>query len=251
MKYLVLGPAAMGILAMIGHLKTIESDIGDVEEISGASAGSIIALFMAMGKTADELIDMSLRLNISDLVKLDLKCFLHTYGFVDLERIREMLVTLCGGDPTFSELNKKIYVSAYCVNRGVTEYFSVDTHPDMKVIDAVCMSIAIPFLFSPRKFMNNTYVDGGTLETLPLAPFLQKPPHTVYCIKIKTNRKYRNDIDDLKMFTEAIINANLNNRYEYTLTHQKCKIIDVGDMDVFDFNMSYEQKIQMYMMGTL
>ena len=250
MKYLVLGPAAMGIFAMLGYLKTIENELGDVEEISGASAGSIIALFMAMGKTIDELIDMSLRLNISDLVKLDLKCFLHTYGFVDLEPIRNALVELCGGDPTFTELNKKIYVSSFCVNRSETEYFSIDTHPNMKVIDAVCMSIAIPFIFSPRKYMNNTYVDGGTIESMPMAPFLDKPPHSVYCIQIKSNKKYIKDIDDPKTFAQTLIMANLNNRYKYALTHHTLKVIDVCDMDVFEFNMSYDDKIRMYMMGT-
>ena len=75
MKYLVIGPGAMAFYAMLGYLKNIEKRLTDVQEISGASAGSILAVLFALGKTVDEMIDISLRLNISDLVQLNLKCF--------------------------------------------------------------------------------------------------------------------------------------------------------------------------------
>jgi len=250
MKYLVIGPGAMGIFAMLGHLKTIEHKLIHVKEISGASAGSILALLLALGKSIDEMIDISLRLNISDLVKLNLKCFLQKFGFVDLESMREKLIEICGCDPTFRELQKKIYISAFCVNTSSTEYFSVDTHPDMKVLDAVCMSISIPFVFSPRKYNNNTYVDGATVESMPLAPFLDKPAHEQYCICIQTKTKYVETIDNQRTLAETLIIANLNNRYQYPITHQTIKVIDVDDMNIFDFNMSYEDKIRMYLMGT-
>jgi predicted acylesterase/phospholipase RssA len=136
------------------------------------------------------------------------------------------------------------------VNTSITEYFSVDTHPDMKVIDAVCMSIAIPFVFSSREYMNRTYVDGGIVESLPLAPFLNKPPHHVYCIQLKCKTKFIETIDNPRAFAEALIMANLNNRYDYTIKYQVIKTIDVEDMDIFDFNMSYEDKIRMYLLGT-
>jgi NTE family protein len=44
----------------------------------------------------------------------------------------------------------------------------------MKVIDALCMSIAIPFVFSSYRYNGLVYIDGGTLETLPTAPFLDE-----------------------------------------------------------------------------
>ena len=108
MKYLVIGPGAMGFYAMLGHLKTIEDRLSDVQEISGASAGSILAVMLALGKFIDEVIDISLKLNISDLVKVDLKCFLYRYGFVIVEYMRNTFVKICGYDLTFSELKKKI-----------------------------------------------------------------------------------------------------------------------------------------------
>ena len=50
MKYLSIGPGAMGIYALIGALKGVESELHEVKEIAGASAGSILALFMGLGR---------------------------------------------------------------------------------------------------------------------------------------------------------------------------------------------------------
>jgi predicted acylesterase/phospholipase RssA len=80
---------------------------------------------------------------------------------------------VCGCDPTFEELDMKIYVSAYCLNTSTTEYFSRDTHPKMKVIDAVCMSMAIPLIFACGKYQGRTYVDGGTQEQYPMVPIFR------------------------------------------------------------------------------
>ena len=138
----------MGIYSLIGSLKALESKLIDVKEISGSSAGSILALLLALGMSVDEILEVSLSLNIPDFVKLRIGSFFNKFGFVDLGPIREKLVEVCGCDPTFDELEMKIYVSAYCLNSSSTEYFSKDTHPNMKVIDAVCMSMAIPLIFA-------------------------------------------------------------------------------------------------------
>jgi NTE family protein len=78
MKYLVLGPASMAIYSLVGNLKAHESQLAEVEEISGSSAGSILTLFLALGMSIDEILDISLNTNISKLVKLDL-CQWHLF----------------------------------------------------------------------------------------------------------------------------------------------------------------------------
>ena len=112
MKYLVLGPASMGMYSMIGALKAVETKLTDVEEISGSSAGSILALLLALGMSVDEVYKISLSLNIPEFVKLRIGSFFNKFGFVDLGPIREKLVEICGCDPTFEELEmKNIYIS--------------------------------------------------------------------------------------------------------------------------------------------
>ena len=167
MKYLILGPASMGIFALIGGLKARESQLVDVQEISGSSAGAILTLFLAMGMSVDEILEIALSINISNFFKIKLSSFFSKFGFVDMAPIKKKLVEICGSDPTFAEIEMNIYISAYCLNASETVYFSRHTHPDMKVIDAVCMSMAVPFIFSCGKYNGNTYVDGGMKEECP------------------------------------------------------------------------------------
>jgi len=248
MKYLVLGPASMGIFSLIGALKARETSLADVKEISGSSAGAILALFLAVGMSMDEIIDVSLSLNIPNFVKIRIGSFFNKFGFVDMTPIRKKLVDICGSDPTFNELDMKIYVSAYCLNTAETIYFSKDTHPDMKVIDAVCMSMAVPFIFACGNYEDNIYVDGGMKEEYPLTPFLDKKPHEVTCIKIKMDRIFQETIDNPKQFVDVLVRSALSNREVYK-SPIKIVEINVGDTDVFDFNMKYEEKIRLYNTG--
>tara|TARA_B110000238_G_scaffold172812_1_gene191532 strand:+ start:257 stop:1015 length:759 start_codon:yes stop_codon:yes gene_type:complete len=248
MKYLVLGPASMGIYSMIGTLKALESKLVDIEEISGSSAGSILALFLAVGMSIDEILNIALSLNVPDFVKLRIGSFFNKFGFVDLEPIHDKLVEICGCDPTFEELDMKIYISCYCLNTSTTEYFSVDTYPKMKVIDAVCMSMAIPLIFSSGKFDGKTYVDGGTQEEFPLNPFLHKKPHEIACIKLKTDIIYRQEIETPKQYIESLIRSSISNRNNYDRNIRMIEI-NVGNTNIFDFNMSYEEKLKLYNMG--
>jgi len=162
--------------------------------------------------------------------------------------IRDKLVEVCGCDPTFEELDMKIYVSAYCLNSSRTEYFSRDTHPKMKVIDAVCMSMAIPLIFACGRYEGRTYVDGATQEQYPMTPFLDKKPHEVTCIKLKMDRVYQEHINNPRQFVEALIRSSISNRDERT---ENVEMIDIhiGDANIFDFNMSYEDKIRLYNIG--
>lgn len=238
----------MGIYSLIGALKARETDLADVQEISGSSAGAILGLFLAMGMSVDEIFATSLDLNIPNFVKIRIGSFFNKFGFVDMAPIRKKLVEICGSDPSFSEIEMKIYISAFCMNTSETVYFSKDTHPDMKIIDAVCMSMAVPFIFACGKYNGETYVDGGMKEEYPLTPFFDKKPHEITCIKIKMNRMYQDDIETPKQFVETLVRSALSNRVTYETPIQVVEI-NVGDTNVFDFGMGYEEKIRLFNMG--
>jgi|TARA_B110000444_G_C18851304_1_gene605892 predicted acylesterase/phospholipase RssA len=248
MKYLILGPASMGIFALIGGLKARESQLVDVQEISGSSAGAILTLFLAMGMSVDEILEIALSINISNFFKIKLSSFFSKFGFVDMAPIKKKLVEICGSDPTFAEIEMNIYISAYCLNASETVYFSRHTHPDMKVIDAVCMSMAVPFIFSCGKYNGNTYVDGGMKEECPLTPFLSQKPHEVTSMKITSNQIYQENIDTPRDFVETLVRSALSNRERHNRPIEEL-IVPIGDTNIFDFQMSYEDKIKLFNMG--
>lgn len=238
----------MGLFSLIGALKVRETQLADVKEISGSSAGAILALFLAMGMSVDEILEESLSLDIPNFVKIRIGSFFNKFGFVDMGPIRKKLVDICGSDPSFIELDMKIYISAFCMNTTETVYFSRDTHPNMKVIDAVCMSMAVPFIFACGNYEGKTYVDGGMKEEFPLTPFLDKKPHEVTCIRIKMDKIYRESIDNPKQFVDILVRSALSNRESFNTPIEVVEV-NVGCTDIFDFNMEYEEKLRLYTIG--
>ena len=184
MRYLVIGPGALAFYALLGYITKIEDKLIEVEEISGSSSGAILAFFLLSGKSLKEIFDLTINVNAEELTKVDLKTFINSFGFINHELIKQKLVELWGGNPTFKELPKKLYVSAYCLNTLEVEYFSRDTHPDMYVIDAVCASMSIPIIFMPYEYNGKKYIDGSTTEDLPVLPFLHKNFSDLLCVKI-------------------------------------------------------------------
>ena len=57
------------------------------------------------------------------------------------------------------------------------------------------------------------------------------------------------DIKNPKQFAEALISSTLNNRQENVLKNSKVVDIDIGQAEVFNFNMSYEEKMSLYLKG--
>ena len=246
--YLILGPASMGYYAMIGALKKMEHKLESVTEISGSSAGAMIGLFLTLGMKPDDILKNTLDIYVPDFVKINFACFLNKFGFVETDDVRQKMVDLCGCDPTFAELPLKFYVSAFCLNTSETHYFSVDTHPDMKVIDAVCMSIAIPFIFCAQKHGGMHYIDGGVAETYPMQPFLNKKPHEVVCIRLAHRKTFHFEITSAKQYLEAVLRMAFNNRFQDP-TKIKTIEIDLDDTDIFNFNMTHEEKLKLFHYG--
>ena len=103
MEYLVIGPGAMGGFSMLGYLKTIEKSLDNIKEYSGASAGAILVVFLALGFTVDEILYKLAELQGKNLIKLNLKCFMNKYGLIDLEPIRHKFIDIFESDPTFQK----------------------------------------------------------------------------------------------------------------------------------------------------
>jgi predicted acylesterase/phospholipase RssA len=252
---LVIGPGSMGFYSMLGILQVLEDKgkLSNIHEISGASAGSMIGLFLSIKNPykVKDILETSLCIDVPSYVKPNLQTFLNNFGFVPHQPIKELLIELCRGkNPTFKQLKKKLIVSACCINTQKTEYFSVDTHPDMYVIDAVCMSISIPVVISPYTYNNKMYIDGGTIEKVPISPFLHKDPSEVMIVYINTVRNYKTEIKGVQDFIMACVDTYVNSM-EFPCEFLKYEKYGI-DSDVYDlnnFSLDYEAKMKMFVLG--
>ena len=259
-KYLALGPAAMGYFALLGKMHQLKEskELENLSEISGASAGAILALLYSIfdGDTK-ELLDFSMDQEISSKTKLNIQTLFNNFGLIDTTEIRSVIKETIKQkidleNPTFAEfdekVNIKIHISAYCLENSETQYFSSDATPEIRVVDAIMASIAVPFLFSAAKIKDKLYVDGGLCESAPMAPFLSKRGEEVQAITIMSRREM-NEINDIKSFTQKIVNSILKNRIKYE--NIKTSKIDLRNYDIFDFKAKDTDRLEMFVKGFL
>jgi NTE family protein len=169
----------------------------------GSSAGAICATFAALGAPADYFIEL--------ILDTDARLFLdyggrdqskngwwdklmnYRYGIVDLitkwgmvrgKKFRKWFskqMSILGWNPsiTFAELynltGQHLIITATSQNTVETLYLSRSSYPHMEILDAVDISIRVPYLFPPI-FMNDPIIhqgkrvlnDGAILDDLPI-----------------------------------------------------------------------------------
>lgn len=244
----------MGFFLYLGVLAKLKQsgELDALEEISGASAGGLLGfLFLATKGDLTQVLDYSLSVPVKQLMKPNIRNFLKNYGLVSPSKIRKVLSEACmkfigKSDVTFQELYEwhpiKFHVSAYCVDLMKTDYFSVDSTPNLSVLDAVSATIAIPFLFSVVKVGEWSYIDGGAAESVPGGPFLGK--NRVLALKLAWSRPV--PVTDLKSYSLGILYSTMKLRAEYDV---RTISLDTAGSDVFDFGASNDGKLRMFMKG--
>ena len=145
-KYLAIQGAGMGIYAYIGWMIQNKESIITLDEVSGSSAGAIIALFWGLEWDPQRMLEASLSIDLKKASECSISNLFSSYGCMNYTLIRESILNVIGVDPTFKDLKRKIHIAAYCLNKRTTHMFSVDSHPEMSVIDAVLMSLSIPLV---------------------------------------------------------------------------------------------------------
>lgn len=160
----------------------------DTKEFIGSSAGSVVCLLLAVGYTPKEIskiiIETDFKYYLNDpwyYTIWNLKSYngLHTcYRFTNL--LAKLLKKKgFNKNTTLLELYQQtgniLVTTGTSLNTRDVYYFNYFTTPDIKVIQAVKISISIPFLFSAEKItLDNkqyTFTDGGVLKGYPLYYF--------------------------------------------------------------------------------
>lgn len=194
-KNLVLEGNGMAGLAYIGALKVLEERdiIKDIENFAGTSSGAIMASFISIGYTSDEIYNLSKNLDWENMVKkrnclFQFFQFWNKYGLFKYDQIEKTIKSfflrkLGKSDLTFKEhyeiTQKKLILVGVNVNKQKPEYFCNETTPNMSVIKAIKISSSFPFIFDPVKHNNMLYIDGGIMNNFPIEYFGYENPETL------------------------------------------------------------------------
>ena len=240
----------LGVASRLKHAGHLD----DLEEISGSSAGALLAGLYCLTKgDVAKILDWSLDVPVKTLMKPNIKNLLRNYGLISRTKLAEVIAKGCAdfagnSELTFAELHRhwpvKLHLASYCVDLAKTVYFSVDTTPDMKIKDAASASIAIPFVISGLKRDDGwNYIDGGAGEATPCGPFLGKTD----VLGIRITSDFYIKVKDIKTYALSILYAVMKQRPGYD--HFPHIVLETNGLDLFDFSASRDVKLRMFLEG--
>lgn len=181
---LVLCGAGLKGLTYIGCVKyMIEHKISSsIKNIIGSSIGSLIGYLICFNlsyKIFDDIVNEIMNnVNNDDCINIDnLFNIYEELGIKDMDVIMNAIDKFLPNhaELTFIDFTKKtginFIVVASNLHTGKSDYFTVDTHPHLKVCETIKASCAIPYIFKPIWINNNLYVDAGLFNNIPLDYF--------------------------------------------------------------------------------
>lgn len=199
---LVFEGAGIRGLAYSGVIKQLEDHdiMPQIKKVGGTSAGAITAFMISLGYNSTEIYEI---ISTTKFQKFNDGQFIFIGGFSRMNsrygwyrggafiKWLEKLIEEKTGDKdiTFSQLlqkgYKELYITGTCLNKQKLLIFSAQTYPNMKIKDAVRISMSVPVYFEavfidqegkvykkPHAKENlDVVVDGGVIGNFPIFMF--------------------------------------------------------------------------------
>ncbi len=230
-KHLVIsGGGPTGIKA-VGALKYLSEqsfwNINDIKTIYSTSAGSLISVLLALKFDLPTISDYILNRPWHEAYPINISQFFDFFKnkglysnvteifFKPFLNTKDLSVNI-----TMKELYEYSNIDLHMFTVELNEFKAIDishkTYPDLSVITAVHMSLAIPIAIAPVCIDNKCYIDGGILCNYPLQHCLDqedKPDISEvlglrkhYLLEESILNKDSNMLDYLMHFTNKLIN---------------------------------------------
>lgn len=260
------GFSAVGLCAYLYEKKIlINPDI-----YCGTSIGAVIISLLSIGFTSKEIYKLLYKINFENIVNPDYDKFLFESEYYGLSSIVNVIkiIEICfekknhSKNITFKELydktKKKIIICGTNVNKCCAEYFSVDTYPDKKVIEALHISVSVPGVIEPFKIKKNVeniektefWVDGGLMDNYPIQLFSNRLDDVVG-IYMSEEQKEDTVITGLDSYMMALLKCFWKGSNFYKLEIYKNQTIVINsdlEQNIY-FRISQEEKQTAYDVG--
>lgn len=160
-----------------------EEVFAHLEGSAGVSSGCVVALALLVGADFTALCDALLELSrrhSSIAPCLDVSLAMESFGLDQGSFLQLTIDTVLDAvglstSTTFSSLHrltkKDFRVCTTNLHSMKPCFFSHLTAPQMPLRDAIYMSMTVPFIFKPRRWMGELHVDGGVLDNYPTRIF--------------------------------------------------------------------------------
>ena len=264
-KILVLSGGGMRGIALHGVLKALHDlkILENIEIFSCASVGALVVSLYIIGYNINEIeefyqiFDYSNLTTISDYTLDNINDLIKYYGIDNGKNVTKVIAKLLEGknlneNITLLELykitHKKFIVTGTCLETHSVEYISHETYPNMKFIDALKITSAVPLYYQPIKYNDKTYVDGGCIDNYPIILFQDRLEEV---IGVYLHGKYKDiKINNIKDYIFTVMESlNLSFVSNIVRGWEKVTINLYIDYVLLDFNMSLEEKKKLFDIG--
>ena len=214
----------------IGAIKTLMDSgiLNQISVVSGTSIGAIHSLMVMAGISYERMyelwttIDSSLIFKESrfKLDKLGLFSIQDLYEtFANAVTIEEVRKSKIKGFATAAKISKKTLLDQVLINRMEKVVFDLSAMDDPH--QAALASASIPIVFGPDDINDETYVDGGTVDNVPIQPLIDQGCDIIIVIPIAGNVKPKTFHDH---------DITIINICQYS-------VFDFIGLDIMDFNI--------------
>lgn len=188
----IVATGGSGALAsLVGVLRACQEQGIRPHAMSFASGAALFAFPIAAGKTPDEVAEFALRLDPMDWVDPNWRGMAAILpsrgrGFAGIIKGSKLEGTYSDflGDIRLGELKIAAYAPVWNIEHNRIEYIGPRTHPEMKVAQAIRMSISLPLFVDPVRWRGGHWCDGGIVDIFPVHPVLdiEQPPDAVLAV---------------------------------------------------------------------
>ena len=149
-------------LCFLGSLRALEeyNIIENIDFLVGSSAGAITSYLINIGYDSIDLMDIIEKIDLEFLKDITSDCILNYFSKFGIDTGNKIMKIIeifsskkeISKDITFEELfektKKTLVITGTNLNSRECVFFSKDTHRKMKVLDAIRISICIPYIFT-------------------------------------------------------------------------------------------------------
>ena len=231
-KHLILSGGSWKGFYMLGVLKKLFNEkymnLDEIESIWGTSVGSLIGVFLCLKLDWESIVNFcsnkpfkvnEFEINFENILNIyntcgifDIEIFYNIINLFNAQNLDLKNITL---KEFYDFSNKDLHIFAVNYENLETIDFNHETHPDVKLIEAVYCSCCIPIVFKPLKINGTIYLDGGINEHFP----------TTKCCSLKDKKEtlgiFIKTMEQEEEKEINVLNFSLNLLYKIVFEKQK------------------------------
>jgi predicted acylesterase/phospholipase RssA len=204
----------------------------NIKFIAGTSFGAIISTCYAIKASTEDIENFFIKhfndkelinFNSKNVINLLPKCGLES-PYKHLKYLNYYILEKYNKNITFLDIAKtngiNLYINAFCINTQKDFVFSVETTPNISIIDAVAASIAIPFMFQPVEIDGYYYCDSCFVNNILTSYFSNINPKNILSVFTKIPIHFdeisQHTKIDFLTFSSIIMKISLNSIFEFS-----------------------------------